>query len=167
MREAFNLLRQSIISVEKDDIDVEDEDGDPGAPGGAGADADAAGLAAALATELHGPTPRGDSPMHEDGTDGAAAGRPTATAAGGRMTISYDRYMTILNQLARRVHAEEAASGAGVEHDELLVWYLEQREAELEDEAALQAERELAGKVLKRMVKVRSRPRLPFPPRCH
>src|SRR5208282_5357366 len=40
VREAFNLLRQSIISVEKDDVDVDDEDQPPQSTEDAGASAE-------------------------------------------------------------------------------------------------------------------------------
>ncbi len=147
VREAFNLLRQSIISVEKDDVEVEDDedevlnngtrdrDGDsPMADGGDDNDEDNDG---------------------DDGPDGAA-GRTSATpAAQGRRTkITYDKYMAILNMLVRRVNEDEMTTGEGVEHEELVVWYLEQKEEELGSVEEMEGEKELVVKVMKRMVKV-------------
>lgn len=144
VREAYNLLRQSIVTVEKDDIEV-DEDEENEQP--AQADADDV-MEEARDRD-------GDSPMAED-TEPQQEQQP----ARARTTkITYEKYTKTLNLLVRRVMEDEAASGNGVEQEELLTWYLEQIESELESEEDLQRERGLAKKVLKRMVKVC----LPFP----
>ena len=44
----------------------------------------------------------------------------------------------------------------GVEEEDLIVWYLEQKENELESQEDLEMQRSLARKVLKRMIKVSS-----------
>ncbi|MCJ1402524.1 MCM DNA helicase complex subunit mcm6 [Xylographa trunciseda] len=149
VREAFNLLRQSIISVEKDDMEVGDEE-DEDVEGVAHRDRDG--------------DRDGDSPMGDDGDnnnddddddeDRHAANRTSAPPGPGRRTkITYDKYMAILNLLVRRVNEDELTSGEGVEHEELVVWYLEQKEDELHTQEELERERELVAKVLKRMVK--------------
>lgn len=56
--------------------------------------------------------------------------------------------------LLRRVDSDAASAEDGVEEQELLVWYLEQKESEMETEEDLQTQRSLAKKVLRRMVKV-------------
>lgn len=156
VKEAFNLLRQSIISVEKDDIEVEDDEDDVvnnGTANGNRRDRN-----------------DGDSPMADagddddddepDGDDGAA-GRarasqtPAPTPQGsGKTKITYDKYMAILNLLVRRVNEDEQTMGEGVEHEELVLWYLERVEDELGSVEEGEEERELVGKVLRRMVKV-------------
>lgn len=142
VREAYNLLRQSIITVEKDDIDVEDE-----------ADEDATAATAAPAPqdgddEMADSRDRdGDSPM--GGDEGEA---PTATRQ--KTKITYDKYMKILNLLIRRINEDEAKNGEGVEQHELVTWYLERVESELNSQDDLDRERDLTYKVLKRMVKV-------------
>ncbi len=157
VREAFNLLRMSIISVEKDDVEVDDEDeaaedmvdGAPVRSNGNGHDGDG----------------DGDSPMADDNdiddnddNANAHAARPSQTPAPSRRTkITYDKYMTMLNALVRRVNEDETTTGEGVEAEELILWYLEQKEDELDTQEELESERELVGKVLKRMVKVRLR----------
>ena len=146
VREAFNLLRQSIISVEKDDVEVdEDEDEVEGA--------------AANGVRPSAP-PDSDSEDDDDDDDSQGQAPATGAGAGHRTKISYDRYMSIVNLFARRVNEEELTVGTGVEHEELLVWYLEQREAELNTQDEVRQERELAGKVLRRMVKVSLQNRL-------
>jgi len=147
VREAFNLLRQSIISVEKDDVEVEDEEGVGALDGEAERDRD------------------GDSPMDDGGDgdgdgdvgDGGGAGRASATPGPGRARktkITYDKYMAMLNLLVRRVNEDELTQGEGVEEEELVVWYLEQKEEELNTQEELEGEGELVRKVLRRMVKV-------------
>ena len=151
VREAFNLLRQSIISVEKDDVEVEDDEDEVLNNGTANGHA-------------HGPDRDGDSPMadgdddDQDGDDGpdGAAGRASQTPASPsrRTKITYDKYMAILNMLVRRVNEDEMTTGEGVEHEELVTWYLEQKEEELNSVEEAEDEKELARKVIKRMVKV-------------
>jgi DNA replication licensing factor MCM6 len=149
VREAFSLLRQSIISVEKDDVEIEDEDDIARQEG---ADEEDGDLPMGDGDDNDGDSPRGD-----DGPDGGAAtARASATPAprASRKTkIEYDKYMSILNLLVRRVNEDELANGEGVEHEELVVWYLEQKEDELNTEEEVEAERALVGKVLRRIVK--------------
>ncbi|KKY26841.1 putative dna replication licensing factor mcm6 [Diplodia seriata] len=130
VREAFNLLRQSIISVEKDDVEVEDDDEAAAADAEAGADAEMGDANAGEEPEASTPAPQRE-----------------------RKKITYDHYMSILNMMVRRVNSDAATAEDGVEEEELLVWYLEQKEAELETQKDLEEERELAKRVLKRMVK--------------
>jgi DNA replication licensing factor MCM6 len=135
VREAYNLLRQSIISVEKDDVEVEeDEDEDASADANASQNVD---------------SQDGDEDMDE--RDASATLAPKE-----KTKITYDRYMAILNAMVRRVNEDQKSAEDGVEEDELLQWYLEQREAELETQDDLMNEKALAKKVLRRLVKVRS-----------
>ncbi|KAI9713545.1 MAG: MCM DNA helicase complex subunit mcm6 [Bogoriella megaspora] len=131
VREAWGLLRQSIVRMDKDDVEVEDEEEE---------------------VEEDGPGADGDSPM----ADGDAPGRTSVTPATQqkeKTKITWDRYMGVVNKMVQRVNADAAATEDGVEEEELLVWYLEQKQNELEDQEAVEEERKLARKVLKRMVK--------------
>lgn len=138
VNEAFGLLRQSIIHVEKDDVEVDDDEEED------------------VAME-------GDAEMQID-ADEETPRDPTATPAASSMRasqpprertkITYDRYMQILNLLVRRVNEDELTTGQGVEEEELVMWYLEQREEEMDDEQELDDEKVLVKKVIKRMVKV-------------
>lgn len=154
--EAFHLLRQSIISVEHDDVDVdEDEDEADGESGDVlrRAASEAAGAGA-------GSTPAdqdGDAQMVEDREDeDMADGAAGATAAGERrrQTISYDKYIDIVNKMVTRVVDDEAGSGDGIAGEALIQWYLEQMEDELQGEEDYHKEQALAKMVLKKMVKV-------------
>lgn len=134
--EAFDLLRQSIITVEKDDVEVEDDE-EPSEE-----------------TPSQDQPADGDSPM-ADGE--AAADEPAGTPAPAPKTtkITFEKYQRIQQLLATRIRDEEERTGDGIEREALLLWYLEQIEDELESEEDVHAEKALAKKVLKRMVRVR------------
>lgn len=153
VNEAFNLLRQSIISVEHDDIDVdEDEDAPPVE------DADTLRRAASEAARVSSaPADRDeDAQMGEDREDEHMADAGAVAAAGERrrQTISYDKYISIVNKMVTRVVDDEAGNGEGVEGEALIQWYLEQMEDELQGEEDYHKEHALAKMVLKKMVKV-------------
>ncbi|KAF9694644.1 hypothetical protein EKO04_007357 [Ascochyta lentis] len=130
VKEAYNLLRQSIISVEKDDVEMEDED-------------DEAVLAAAAAAE-------GDD---DAAMDERARTETPAPAPKEKTKITHDKYVAMRNMFVRRVNEDQEETQDGVEEEELLVWYLEQKESEMETQEDLEAERVLAKKVLKKVVK--------------
>ncbi|KAJ5713485.1 DNA replication licensing factor mcm6 [Penicillium malachiteum] len=133
--EAFDLLRQSIVTVEKDDVEMDDE----AVPAG-GADED---------QEMADRDREGDSPMREDGEEPAPQPQPERT----KTKITYDKYAKILNLLVRRVREDEVNQGEGVEQEDLILWYLEQIESEMDTQEDYIRERDLVVKVLKRMVK--------------
>lgn len=153
VREAFHLLRQSIISVEKDDVEVEDEDevedliAANGVNGHHGGDHNGGGDS---------PLGNGDNDNNDDNDPGSRPPRRSTAppAATQRTKITYDKYMAILNLLVRRVNEDEMTTGEGVEHDELITWYLEEKEDELASVQEAELERALVVKVVKRMVKV-------------
>lgn len=134
--EAYDLLRQSIVTVEKDDVEIDEDE--PTRTNHADED-----------HEMADGDNEGDSPMR-DVADPAAP----AQSERQKTKITYDKYAKILNQIVRRVHEDEVNSGEGVEQEDLVLWYLEQIEGELNTEEDYERERDLAGKVLKRMVKV-------------
>ncbi|KAL4889394.1 MCM2/3/5 family-domain-containing protein [Aspergillus ambiguus] len=130
--EAYDLLRQSIVTVEKDDVEVEDDEF-----GAHANDQD---------HEMGDRDREGDSPMAEGAEEPAPQQRP-------KIKITFDKYMKILNLVVQRVNEDESQTGEGVEQEDLITWYLEQIESELDNEEDYARERSLAGKVLKRMVK--------------
>ena len=139
VREAYNLLRQSIISVEKDDVEVDSEDEDE--------------QVGEVRRRRRGGDDDGDAAM--GGTPEADdEGHSRAATAGTKTKITHDQYKAILNQLVRRVNEDELRDGDGVEQQELLMWYMERNEAQFADEEEGERELELVRKVLKRLVKV-------------
>lgn len=141
--EAYNLLRQSIISVEHDDVEVEEEEEE-----NADAPVDDAAEAAALAAAANGPDPNSDVAM--DGEDHTTA----SGARRNKVAITYDKYIAIVNAIVQRVRDDEVSGpGEGVAADALTTWYLEQQEAELDTEDDYHREKALVHMVLKKMVK--------------
>ena len=142
VREAFNLLRQSIISVEKDDVEVDD---------------DAEGIEELLGSrqQRRQEDRDGDSPMGDDEAGPSTGqGHEPEGAARKKTTITYDKYTSILNLLVQRLDEDDKTNGEGVEHEELLIWYLEQKEDQFSNMEDVAMEKELVGKVIKRMIKV-------------
>lgn len=149
VREAYGLLRQSIIHVEQDDINFDDEDENgQAAPQPEDAmdedEIDAADIAA---------LDQAESSYNATTTTGAGSSIPTAPAAKPKMRITYNRYMEIMNLVVLHLSEVERETGEGVDRDELVEWYLEQKEHEFESVEDLEYERELIGKALSKLAK--------------
>lgn len=144
--EGFGLLRQSIISVEHDDVEMDDDDDETLE--------DAAELIAAAdaASGAHVQSEEQD----EEGDEAMANGDGPSQANGQKKktAITYEKYIAMVNQFVSRVNEDESGAGEGVEAEELLQWYLEQKEEELDGEEEYHHELALAKMVLKKMVKV-------------
>lgn len=145
--EAYNLLRQSIISVEKDDVEVEDEDEDALLL----AELQAASTSQSASQSASQAASRAQSSTPADTT--AESSTPAAPPKE-KTKITHDKYVAMRNMFVRRVNGDQSATDDGVEEEELLVWYLEQREGEMETQEDLERERGLARKVLRKVVKV-------------
>lgn len=179
VREAYTLLRQSIIHVEQDDIDFDEEELEgerdkQQAPTDA-ADSQDVEMSAA---EMDAMDAMEESSMGVDGAgqiaqsggqsssraasavaEGAgAAGHPALAtpAAKRRMVITHDKYMTLQSLVVLHLSATERETGKGIDRDELIDWYLELKESEVEDVEELEYEKELITKVLRKLVKVSS-----------
>ncbi|EOO03825.1 putative dna replication licensing factor mcm6 protein [Phaeoacremonium minimum UCRPA7] len=142
--EASNLLRQSIISVEHDDVEMDEEDDI--SPEDSEALRRAADEASGAAANND-----GDSPMAEEQDDEAQEGEQVREKR--KQTISYEKYIAMVNSFVQRVADDEAGSGEGVDGEALTQWYLEQKEDELQGEEDYHHELALAKMVLKKMVK--------------
>lgn len=169
MREAYSLLRQSIIHVEQDDIDFDEEeaattrgdlqpkaseDDSQDVPMSGGDDTEMtdpmyteqSGTDGSMSTEPQGSmTPK--APQHDIGDGHASAKR--------RMVITHDKYMTLQSLIVFHLAAVERETGRGIDRDELIDWYLETKEEEIQDVDELEYEKELITKVLRKLVKVR------------
>jgi hypothetical protein len=171
VREAYSLLRQSIIHVEQDDIDFDEEeavttrgdiqqpkasqDDSQDVPMSGGDDtemtdpmyAEPSGTDGSMSTEPQGPmTPK--APQYDTGDGHVSAKR--------RMVITHDKYMTLQSLIVLHLAAVERETGRGIDRDELIDWYLETKEEEIQDVDELEYEKELFTKVLRKLVKVRS-----------
>ena len=72
-----------------------------------------------------------------------------------RMIITHDKYMTLQSLIVLHLAETERETGRGIDRDELIDWYLELKEAEIQDVEELEYEKELITKMLKKLVKVR------------
>ncbi|CAI4213010.1 unnamed protein product [Parascedosporium putredinis] len=154
--EAFNLLRQSIISVEHDDVEMDD-----GEENDSLSDAEALRRAAdriaskntqhELGAQLN--EADSDSDMESTSHISNRASQTPAPPTRAKQTITYDKYIAMVNVFVQRVNEDETGTGEGVEGDTLIQWYLEQKEDELDGEDAYNRELALARMVLKKMVK--------------
>ncbi|SCU88420.1 LANO_0D02058g1_1 [Lachancea nothofagi CBS 11611] len=159
--EAYELLRQSIIRVDVEDVDVtaesDDDEGDDnehatGSRGGRGGDGGDGG------SNNEGPD-RGTDGRHSDddtrNTLPAAAAAQDAAQQGPKpkVTISYDKYAAMINLIVQKVAQEDRDGGAELTAADIADWYLLQKESELNSEAEYWQERKLAFKVVKRLVK--------------
>ncbi|CAO1634649.1 unnamed protein product [Sympodiomycopsis kandeliae] len=176
VREAYALLRQSIIHVEKDDIDIDDDEDDDGPdarrparlPTQNGDDAPSSSINADALMDTQdmdaaeraeralaggSPTPHGSS-RADGGAIGDDAG-PSSGASSSRkkVRITYERYMEILNLIVLRISEVERTTLHGVPRDEMVQWYLEQRESEIETMEQLEDERQLVNKILTKLIK--------------
>jgi len=153
VNEAYHLLRQSIISVEHDDVDVDDEEEVNGGdqPEDSATLRRAADRVAGVNTEED---EDADSPMADSGEDGERQAS-AAPAQRPKQTIAYDKYIGIVNMVVSHIAEDESTGGGeGIEGEVLIQWYLEQKEDELQGEEDYNNEMALAKKVLKKMVKV-------------
>lgn len=227
VREAYSLLRQSIIHVEQDDIDFDEEDaqlngGPPGGGGGGGgpngnlldddeevlnllddgeeltqAELDALAKAeSSLGNNMGSSSVVGgrldsnqDSMLAQAGSLPRGS-RTTASASGGlvssagagpstssvrassrqpastppppavaqppkrKLKITYDQYVGIQTLILLHLAEIERNTGNGMNRDDLIDWYLEQKENDIHTTEELEYETELIGKVLGRLVKV-------------
>ncbi|KAF8522892.1 MCM-domain-containing protein [Hysterangium stoloniferum] len=171
VREAYGLLRQSIIHVEQDDIDFDEEEleGERGKPRNgvhASTDADAE-MTDALEETADASYPGSNVnsiPAHATSPSRAGGSglqlAPTspappapAPAVKRKMKISHDEYVSLQSMLVLHLSEQERLTGRGVDRDELVDWYLEQKEEEMTDVEQLDYQGELVRKVLKRLVK--------------
>ncbi|KAF8204636.1 MCM2/3/5 family-domain-containing protein [Pholiota molesta] len=171
VREAYTLLRQSIIHVEHDAVEFDEEelegeraDGQPAAAATtAAADSEDVQMADTTMDEsvpvrinvagrqgaAHAATSSSRAPSIVPSTEAAAA--PVAPKR--RMVISHDKYMELQSMIVLHLSEREEATGKGVDREELIDWYLEMREAEIQDVEQLEYEKELITKLLRKLVK--------------
>ncbi|KND91472.1 DNA replication licensing factor mcm6 [Tolypocladium ophioglossoides CBS 100239] len=136
--EAYDLLRQSIISVEHDDVEMIDDE-----------EAQESGDTLRRATDAASST----TDQEGDAAMAVEEGQESTEGARKKQTITYDKYIKMVNMFVQRISDDENGTGDGVDGEELVSWYLEQQEEELEDEDSYHAEKALASMVLKKMVK--------------
>jgi DNA replication licensing factor MCM6 len=164
VREAYSLLRQSIIHVEQDDIDFDEEElegeRDAVAPAQSADDED---VPMAEDTQEEDTLPaRVRQPSAQPLAASSEAGlvpdpaQPQHKAPKKHMKITHDQYMQLQNMIVLKIGEHEEAHGKGMDKEELIDWYLlEMEEAgRLPDEEQLEYHNELIRKLLRKLVKV-------------
>lgn len=134
--EAYDLLRQSIIRVEMDDIEMDD-------------DADNA-VASNNAEDEERPEEVPDQ-TDDRTTSSADPTRPKKES----VAISYDKYVAMMNLLVKKISDDDSDGGEGLTAEQIVNWYLTQKEDDIQSEQEYYNERKLCYKVLKRLVKDR------------
>lgn len=153
VREAYSLLKQSIVRVDTEDIELYDDELDQ--------EMDAVAEAAerkqqveqqqqeSMETQEISSLP---PPSSSTAPASTTTTRRPASSTRPKVTITYDRYMQILNMMVLRVSEVERLEG-GISRPRLIQYYLEQIEDDIEDLQQLEEEKQLINKVLKRLVK--------------
>lgn len=129
--EAYDLLRQSIIRVDVDDIEIDDEPQEA--------------------------TQEQELPQEPESVLSAAqegSSRPI-TKPKTKTTVSYEKYVSMMNLIVQKIAQVEREEGKELTATDIIDWYLLQREYDLDSENEYWQERKLAYKVLKRLVKDR------------
>lgn len=174
VREAYTLLRQSIIHVEQDDIDIDEEepDGERGGDGNAapaGSELDESQDVVMSSAEIEAMDAAEESSLGLSRV-ATSSGGPSSTSRAGsvlpeapapappqprrRMIITHDKYVTLQSLVVLHISALERETGQGIDRDELIDWYLELKESEIQDVEELEYEKELITKLLRKLVKV-------------
>jgi DNA replication licensing factor MCM6 len=79
---------------------------------------------------------------------------PVPPAPRRRMIITHDKYVELQTMVIMYVSEQEQKTGKGVDREELIDWYLEQKEDSMQDVEQFEYEKELVGKLLRKLVKV-------------
>ncbi|CCL98589.1 uncharacterized protein FIBRA_00590 [Fibroporia radiculosa] len=179
IREAYTLLRQSIIHVEQDDIDFDEEELEGEREGdkrpksrpedvedSQDVEMSAAEIAALEETEQSYNESMGVNGSSFSGLNGAASSDGVARGTSmvpdapeqpsrpkRRMVITHDKYMALQSLIVLHLSQIERETGRGVDRDELIDWYLEVKESEIQDVEELEYEKELITKMLRKLVK--------------
>ncbi|KAG6832178.1 hypothetical protein H0H92_004909 [Tricholoma furcatifolium] len=173
VREAYTLLRQSIIHVEQDDIDFDEEElegerGDARPPAAAQEEDEDVQMTteemeamdqmeeSSMPQQIRHVGERGQQPPASSSSQvPAAAGgaAPAPPAPKRRMVITHDKYTSLRDLIVYHVAESEKQTGHGIDRDELVDWYLEVREDDIQDVDELEYEKELITKMLRKLVK--------------
>ena len=156
VKEAYTLLRQSIIHVEQDDIGLDDDEDEQ-----------------QMQEQRHDPSSSNDMHLNIPSSSGMEETQQTHTSEGtsetpgttsmgatsssttekSKLTITYDKYMSLMSLVVQHLLTVENTTGQGVTKDEIIQSYIESKEDEIDSIEQLESEQALMGKVLKKLVK--------------
>ena len=155
IREAFRLLRQSIIHVETEDVTFEDEEESEMLRAGGVVDSgnnDDGGDAATRMGEYGGAGDNGANLPEVEDEDGTGE-KPAKKAKKPKMQITFEMYQTIANAITTMLRDDEER-GNSVTFAQTVEWYLGEQEAAIGDSVEeLERIRSLVTKVVKKLLK--------------
>ncbi|KAL6929383.1 hypothetical protein ACO0SA_000783 [Hanseniaspora valbyensis] len=134
VEEAYNLLRQSIIRVDIDDVEMSDDEGDDG----------------------------GERPADADAKDKKATIPATSSQTHKKITIPHEEYLEIMNKFVNRIKAlseeqdeksDEDTYNLNCTGDQLINWYMTAHKEQLKSTEDYYLKRKLCLKILKKMCK--------------
>lgn len=159
-------MRQSIIHVEQDDVDF-DEDESKNLEGEAVDRGESSQDVEMSGTDMDTTDPNfsESAPVTNAAIAGSSGGTLASSPKGGsadpippvqpkrRMVITHDKFVQLQSLIVLHLSQIEQATGKGVDREELIDWYLEFKENEIQDEVSFEHEKELIAKMLKKLVK--------------
>ncbi|KAI7850907.1 MCM2/3/5 family-domain-containing protein [Circinella umbellata] len=142
VKEAYNLLQKSIIRVEQDDVEIEDPMGSDNVVSSAEA---LEGMQRLNINEQESTTGSGDNMQVEE-----TSAEPTRQ----RIRLDYDKFVQIKLMLAHKLRSIQTTEDTvGIRKSDLVLWYLEQREEQIDSVDAYELEKTLIEKVIKKLSK--------------
>lgn len=151
------MLRQSIIHVEQDDIDFDEEELEGEREG----DRRPRAQTESQETQDVEMSGAGDESHTEGATGPGISSRGPSTVPEQappppkrKMVINHDKYLRLQSLIVHRLSEVERDTGRGMDRDELVDWYLELVEEEIQDVEELEYEKELITKMLRKLVRV-------------
>jgi len=151
VKEARRLLRSSIITIEAEDVVLSDAEDDAAMDHGDEEEMDAEfqgvpSTQEAVAAE----DTLGDA--LPDADTGPVEGEPGAKRQKANITVSYEKYQRIVQQIVTHMR-EEGEEGKAERMGDLIEWYLVQHQSRIADEKELHQEYKLVKSVLWSMVR--------------
>lgn len=154
--EAYDLLRQSIIRVDVDDVEIDDGDDDGGDDNDDDGNIDANKQKHNNSSEEHADdSEAAKQDSHSLSTQSQQEQSLDEPLQKQKISITYDKYVEMMNLIVSKIVDTEKKELPELTKAQIVDWYLEQKEADLESEADYWQERKLAHKVIKRLVKDR------------
>ncbi|CAO3644187.1 unnamed protein product [Cunninghamella blakesleeana] len=132
--EAYNLLQKSIIRVEQDDIDIEEDEFN---------------LNELKELSINDKSTTQQQSTNEESLDDGMH----VDHAEHKVKIEYEKYVQIQLLLTHKLREVQDTTDTGIRQSDLIMWYLEEKENEIETEEDLVKEQIIIGKVINRLIK--------------
>ncbi|KAA8906678.1 hypothetical protein TRICI_005101 [Trichomonascus ciferrii] len=142
VREAYNLLRQSIVHVHNDDVEIDDDDNTgialPDQPQQEEQEQE---------QEQQGQDQEGEESQEGQENEGPSSETPRPPKK--KLVVKHEKFIEMMNYFVNIINQHEE----GLKKDDIVTSYLDSQEENIQDEAGYADEAALAEKVLKKLVK--------------